>query len=279
MEVVLRPANDVFLAQVVFPAFEVGVRSAAPALEDLHGHLDDDETKVALELLLEQGEPTLFGLDTLHWHRVVGALLFHGWRRTPRGWAKGEPTFGYAGDFSETLHLALMLEAPDYPYFDVEKSRAYRETFFERTPQRDGLAAMLCGLWLPVPPFPPDQVLTVVGRGEYQPSTGLARADWSHRSLQVVNQWAARLPAALSRLLAREEQRLKPVEVPEKHEVLQYWLGRQLNPPPLPVTFSGLGPKGTVWLRELGTLARLLRETAASAQGLTSVLSLVTDGH
>src|SRR6185503_7930940 len=100
-----------------------------------------------------------------------------------------------------------------------------------------------------------------------------ARADWSWRPVHVINQWAAHLPNMLSRLLEKESRRLKPVEAPEKHEVLQYWLGRIEEPPVLAVTFSGLGARSNEWIRELGQLARMIRRVAAKQQGLTAVIS------
>jgi hypothetical protein len=91
--------------------------------------------------------------------------------------------------------------------------------------------------------------------------------------VHIVNQWAAQLPNALSRLLEKEHRRLRPIEAPERHEVLQYWLGRVKEPPVLAVTFSGLGPKSNVWIRELGQLAQMIRAAAAGQQGLTAVIS------
>jgi hypothetical protein len=89
----------------------------------------------------------------------------------------------------------------------------------------------------------------------------------------TVNRWAAKLPSALSRLLEREVRRLAPVSPPERHEILDYWLGRVLDPPLLAVSFSGLGPRASDWIREIGQLARLVRNTAAAQQGLTAVLT------
>jgi hypothetical protein len=53
MEVVLRPINDQFLQEVVFPAFELGVIDSAPAIEHLLAHLNDEDTRVLLELVLD----------------------------------------------------------------------------------------------------------------------------------------------------------------------------------------------------------------------------------
>jgi hypothetical protein len=274
MEVVLRPTNDKFFTDVVFPALELGVVDAVPAIEHLLKFLNDETTRIALELLLERGiEGSFFGLEDEKWSASIYKLLFNAWLEDAGGWTlSGEPAT-YAGDWEGTLHLALMLEDGAYPYFDDVRARTYRENFATSPFAEQGLASLLCGFWDPVPSFPPDQILTSAGQGEYRPAEGVARADWSWRGVHVVNQWASQLPNALSRLLERESRRLRPVEAPEKHDVLQYWLGRTQAPPVLAVTFSGLGPKSNEWIRELGQLARMIRQVAAQQQGLTSVIS------
>ena len=95
----------------------------------------------------------------------------------------------------------------------------------------------------------------------------------------TVNKWAAKLPSALSRLLDREVRRLHPVNPPERHEILDYWLGRVREPPLLAVSFSGLGPRATDWIREIGQLAQLIRTAAASQNGLTAVLGTMARGR
>jgi hypothetical protein len=136
-----------------------------------------------------------------------------------------------------------------------------------------GLSSLLCGQWDPIPGFPADQILSTAGTGQYNPGAGIARADWSWRPMLTVSQWASKLPNMLSRLLDRETKRLKPVEAPERHEILDYWLGRIQEPPLLAVSFSGLGARANEWIREIGNLARLLRQAAGDARGLTVVLS------
>ncbi|HEY1127362.1 MAG TPA: hypothetical protein VGF83_06335, partial [Actinomycetota bacterium] len=74
-------------------------------------------------------------------------------------------------------------------------------------------------------------------------------------------------------LLSREQRRLGRVEIPESEELLAYWLGKVPNPPPLSVAFSGLGTEAANWVREIGELARLLREAAAAERGLTSLVT------
>lgn len=274
MEVVLRPVNDRFLREVVFPAFRLGVVDAVPALEHLLNSLNDEPTRVGLELLLERGvDGSFFGLTDDHWNKTVYRLLFVEWMKDSDGWAIGAEYTGYAGQWEETLHLCLMLENSDYPYGEPDKARAYCEKFFEQPDRRFALASMICGAWDPIPDFPPDQVLTQSGNGEYAPKEGRARADWAWRPMHVINQFAAQLPNMLSRLLQKETKRLKPVVPPERHEVLEYWLGRVSAPPTLAVCFSGLGPRSSGWIREIGALARMLRFTAANEQGVTAVIA------
>ena len=274
MEVVLRPVNDLFLKEVVFPAFKAGVVDAVPAVEFLLRNLEDEETCVTLEMMLERGiDGSFYGMTDEKWSKAVYRLLFIEWMKDSGGWAIGHEYEGYAGDWEDTLHLALMLEDPNYPYSEPEKARKFRQGFFERPNEKRGLASLVCGSWNPVPDFPPDQVLTLQGHGEYAPQQGIARADWAWRPLHQVNMWAAQLPNALSRLLQREGKRLKPVDAPERHDVLEYWLGRVKEPPVLAVSFSGLGPQANRWIREIGQLAQVIRAAAAQEQGLTSVIS------
>ncbi len=275
MEVVLRPVNDAFLKQVVFPALELGVVDAAPAIEHLLKFLNDEHTRIQLELLLDRGvEGSFFGLEDEKWSDAIYRLLFHEWSHDGSGgWHLVSDVVAYAGDWESTLHLALMLEDQHYPYWDALKAEQYRHNFMQSPFAEQGLASLACGIWNPVPTFPPDQVLTVQGHGDYRPGDGVARADWSWRPLHVVNGWAAQLPNALSRLLEKEAKRLRPIEAPEKHEVLQYWLGRIELPPVLAVTFSGLGERSNEWIREIGHLARVIRQAAASQHGLSAIIS------
>jgi hypothetical protein len=89
----------------------------------------------------------------------------------------------------------------------------------------------------------------------------------------TVNQWAARMPSGLNRLLDREVKRLHPIEPPERFEVLDFWLGRSAHPPTLAVTFSGLGPRSHEWIQELGSMGTVIRDAAAQQLGLTAVIS------
>lgn len=274
MDVVLRPANDEFLHEVVFPAFEVGVVMAAPAIEHLLRYLNDEATRVLLELVLDHAASgSFFGLADERWHEALYRLLFFEWHADSEGWSIGQPLAGYAGPWEETFHLALMLEDPDYPYADEERSNLYRRAFWTQPKARCGLSTLLCGAWDPAPRFPPDQVLTSEGHGLYDPRAGIARADWAWRSTLTVNQWAATMPSALNRLLDREVKRLAPVDPPERFEVLDFWLGRIPRPPVLAVSFSGLGPRASDWIQEIGALGQLVRGAAAAQRGLTAMIS------
>ncbi|MDP1822195.1 MAG: hypothetical protein Q8L48_03105 [Archangium sp.] len=280
MEVVLRPINDHFLQEVVFPAFELGVIDSGPAIEHLLQHLNDEATRVLLELVLDNtGGESFFGMTDDRWSQALYRLLFFEWFRDSEGWAVTQQYLGYAGPWEETFHLGLMLEDADYPYADEGRADLYRRAFWGQPKKQYGLASLLCGSWDPVPTFPPDQVLTVEGHGVFSPQTGVARADWAWRPMLTVNKWAAKLPSALSRLLEREVKRLHPVNPPERHEILDYWLGRIDQPPILAVSFSGLGPRASDWIREIGQLAQLIRTAAAEQQGLTAVLGSQSKGR
>ena len=63
MEVVLRPTNDLFLQEVVFPAFELGVVDSAPAID----HLLQARTRFGVRIPLSsrtwRGSPGYAGSD------------------------------------------------------------------------------------------------------------------------------------------------------------------------------------------------------------------------
>lgn len=274
MEVVLRPVNDLFLRSVVFPAFELGVVDAVPAIEHLLRELNDEATCILLELVLEHGiEGSFFGLADERWSNAVYRLLFHEWIRDSDGWVISEQYGAYAGPWEETFHVSLMLEDVEYPYADATEADAARRRFWATPRKSLGLSTLLTGTWDPLPSFPPDQVLTIEGHGQFNPKTGIARADWSWRPMIAVSEWAARLPSTLNRLLEREARRLRPVVAPERSELLDYWLGRSPEAPVLAVSFSGLGPRANEWIRHIGLLAHVLRQAARAQQGLTAVIS------
>ena len=203
--------NDGFLQKVAFPAFEAGVLDANSGVELLLDQVRDNSTRVPLELLVESGlEGSFFGLDSERWVDSVYRLIFLKWVQKADGWHVAGEYVGYAGDWHETLHLALMLEHPRYPYWDAKEAAAVREACIDAPYTDLGLAALLCGLWDPFPPFPPDQVISTVGRGAYNPGEQAAVADWCHRSAAAVVHWDQQVAAKLSRLLRREEMRLRP---------------------------------------------------------------------
>lgn len=274
MQIVLRPVNDHFLREVIFPAFEVGVMDAAAGFDHLSRHLIDQQSVLLLEQLTEgRVDGSFFGFNHDKWNDLLYRVLFFEWEKHPTGWVIGQPHQGYAAPWEESFHVTLMLEDLAYPYHDADRADAHRRQFWARPNSMCGLATLMTGTWDPFPKFPPDQVLTMVGGGMYEPRAGIARADWSWRPMLTVSQWAARLPNVLAGLLEREVKRLKPIDVPEKHEILDFWLGRTPEPPLLAVSFSGLGPRTSEWIQEIGTLARLLRNTARKQYGLTAVLS------
>lgn len=274
MDIVLRPVNDQFLERLLFPVFEMGMIDARNALERLQVMVHDDRTRLLLEMILERREDSaLFPLQTDKWLEVCYRLLFFEWLPAAQGYRLSGEYPGYAAAWDETLHLALMLEHPRYPYWDEPHARLLREACIA-APEADlGLAALVAGLWDPCPRFAPDQVLATTGRGAYQPSESFALADWSYRPASTVGLWARQLPTKLGRLLKREEQRLKPLELPEGKDVLDYWTGRTSEPPLLTIAFSGLGPRASMWVRDLGQLVEQVRAAARREQGLSSIVT------
>src|SRR5687767_8721903 len=130
MDVVIRPVNDRFLAEVAFPGFELGVVDAMSGLEFLAQHLVDERTKTLIELLLERGvEGSFFSLEEDKWIEAVYRLLFWEWREVDGGWEITHEYLGFAGDWDEALHLALMLEDAHYPYHDEAAARVARQAF------------------------------------------------------------------------------------------------------------------------------------------------------
>lgn len=274
MDVVIRPVNDGFLRKVVFPAFEAGVLDANSGVELLLKQVRDPPTRVSLEILVDGGlEGSFFGLDSERWVDSVYRLLFLEWVQGKDGWHVASEYVGYAGDWHETMHLALMLEHPRYPYWDEREASAVREACVDAPYADLGLAALVCGLWDPFPSFPPDQAVSTVGRGAYHPAEEVAVADWCYRPADAVAHWDQQLAGKLSRLLKREEMRLRPLEMPESNEILDYWLGHAAEPPVLSVAFSGLGRRAAEWVRDIGALVRQVHAAAEAGQGLTTIVT------
>lgn len=275
MDVVIRPVGDKFLKEVAYPAFEVGMVDATAGLEQLRGQIQDAHTLTQIEILLDQGvEGSFFSLNANQWLDVVYRLLFHEWKKSrDGGWVMGSEYLAYAGSLENTLHLTLMLEEPRYPYTEPPKAKELRTLFIENPEPHFGLASLVAGSWHPVPAFAPDQVVSITGRGMYSPQEDVAYADWTHRPAATLKVWKAQLAQKLQKLIEREERRLHPVDIPEKYEILQYWNGNIPEPPYLAVAFSGLGPEAHGWIREIGTLAQLVRNAASHDQGLTAIIS------
>ncbi|NMO20245.1 hypothetical protein HPC49_23085 [Pyxidicoccus fallax] len=276
MDVVLRPINDRFFHEQVLPFLTRAMADASGALESLLGELGDGQARMLCERLLSTAVPGGLGsVDAEPWAELVDRLVFLPWHEGPAGWDVAELQAGYAEGWDEALHLALMVEQPSYPYWDARAAREVRDGFRFRPLADMGLASMLAGQWEPFPEFPPDRVFSTQGRGEYFAHERFAFADWTWRPARMVAHWQVNLPRKLERLLAREQERMKLPSLPEKDEVLGYWLGKLAQPPPLTVAFSGLGPRAAHWIRELGALTSHVRHAALSKQGLAA---LVTKG-
>jgi len=274
MDLVLRPVNATFLEEVVFPAFQVGVADAYPALTQLLERIDDERTRVLIETALHQGvEGTFYTLDTEIWMEAVYRLLFWEWipsRR--RGWTIASEYQGYAGGLDETLHAALMMEDAGYPYWDPKRAMKERTLYFGRPDSEKGLAALVSGRWHPFPSFPPDQALATRGRDPvFDRAEGVAIADWSYRNATTVMRWAETQLARLTDLLKREAVRLRAVGFAQE-EIEEYWFGSQSTPPVLNVAFSGLGAEASQWVRHIGSLSRMIRSAVELEQGLTSII-------
>ncbi|HEX4619932.1 MAG TPA: hypothetical protein VH208_00065, partial [Myxococcaceae bacterium] len=190
------------------------------------------------------------------------------------GWQISSEYVGFAGPLDETLHLSLMVEDNRYPYWDLEQSRLARASFFDQPTTNRGISALLCGRWDPFPGFPPDQAVATGGRDPiYDAASELAVADWTYRSAETVAAWWSSLAPKLASLLRREADRLRPIAIPEMDEIYYFWMGRREQPPLLTVAFSGLGTTAPTWVRDVGMLARLIRDAASLEQGLTSIIA------
>lgn len=274
MDVVIRPVNQRFLEEVVFPTFELGASDGAGALEKLGEVIEDAPCRAQIDALLDRrvdGGWSEVELD--RFQEIVYRLLFAEWRRTPRGWVTSEKQDAYASDLEETLHLSLMMTDPMYPYWDEAQSNRQRDQVVAPPYLERGLPAFIGGVWEPFPSFAPGEVLTTRGTNIYAPNEALAVADWSYRDPATVQEWSSELPRVLRELIDREMQRLRPIDVPEASDVVDYWLGKAASPPPLVVAFSGLGVRSARWVREIADLAAQIRRAAGREQGLTSVMT------
>ena len=273
MNLVIRPVHDVFLEEVVFPAFAVGVVDAASGLGKLLEWIGDERVSWQLSRVLDRTVGgSFFGLVDDDWLELVHILLFSEWERRHDGWHVAREHAGYAASYELGLHVALMVQDPSYPYADPQAAERFRDDWLGRV-IKSGPVALVAGIWDPFPPFPPDQVLVTVGRSTYAPGEDLAIADWSYRPSHAVKAWERRLDEQLMNLLGRERSRLGPVSLRESDELLAYWSGQLPDPPALSVAFSGLGPTAAEWVREVGELSRLIRNASAAGHGLTSLVT------
>ena len=273
MNLVIRPVHDIFLEEVAFPAFAVGVVDAAAGLGKLLELVAEERVAWQLSKVLDRTVGgSFFGLVDDEWLELVHVLLFSEWERRRDGWYVAREHPGYAASYELALHVALMLQDPSYPYADAVAAERFREEWLGKV-IRSGPVALVAGIWDPFPLFPPDQVLVTVGRSTYAPPENLAIADWSYRPSHAVQSWARRLDEQLRNLLGRERTRLGPVSLRESDELLGYWTGRLAEVPALSVAFSGLGPTAAGWVREVGELSRLIRGAAAAGHGLTSLVT------
>ena len=276
MEIVLRPISDRFFQEAVLPFLTRAMGDASGALEGLVGLLGDEQTRFHCERLLStELQGGLGSVEPEAWAELVDRLVFLQWGEGPSGWEVVGLKAGYAGDWDEALHLALMVEDPSYPYWNAREARAVRDTWRLRPVADRGLASLIAGHWEPFPHFPPDRVFSTQGRGEYTPNAEFAFADWAWRPARTVAHWQVNLGRKLERLLTRELERLRQPSLPEREEVLAYWNGKAPTPPPLTVAFSGLGQRSTTWVVELGVLASHVRE---AAKDRTALSVLVTKG-
>jgi hypothetical protein len=251
---------------------------AAEGISQLADAVADPQTREKLAILLDQGvEGTFFSLDAELWLDVVHRVLFSTWTKSVDGWGVAGESVGFAAATDEAMHIALMIDSPVYPYGNEAKAQAVRKVCWE-TPEADGgLVSLMAGLWDPFPPFPPDQVLTTSGRGLYNAQAREAIADWTYRSANAVGKLQSQLTYKLQRLLRREVERLRPLDVPEAEDVLAFWLGKAPAPPSLAVMFSGLGREATEWVRLVGQLAQLIRDADEQRVGLTSLVTTARD--
>ncbi len=277
MDVVVRAVNQRFVDEVVFPVFALGATDTRAALDRLHQAIGDFETRIQVEALLDRRVDGGWSeVETDRWQDIVYRLLFSEWKRAPTGWVIDGQEDAYAARLDEAVHTALMISDPMYPYWNPAEAARQREQLLMPPFLERGLAGFLNGIWEPCPGFSPGEVLTTRGTNLYRANESLAIADWCHRSRDIVDEWSAELPRTLRALLQREIDRLKPVEVPEAKEILDYWLGVAPNPPALNVAFSGLGPAAIHWVRDIAALAGQVRKASAREQGLTAI---VTGGH
>lgn len=273
MELVLRPVNDRFFHEQVLPFLTLAMSDSAQALRVLRERLADKAGGQLCERLLSSHlGGGLGGVEQEPWLDLMDRLTFQQWAPGSSGWEVVGQRAGYAGDWDEALHLALMVEDASYPYWDTRAGHGRREGFRRHPLAGLGLASLIGGQWEPFPEFPPDRIFSTLGRGNHVPRERYAFADWAWRPASTVARWHEELEHKVERLLAREKARLAPVEPPDLDEVRAYWLGQAPHPPALSVIFSGLGQRSASWIQELGVLMSHLREAARERSGLVTLV-------
>lgn len=274
MDVVLRSVNQRFLEEVAFPLFADGGGESADALQRMMEQVDDPQIRTQAEALIERTtDGGLSEREQDRFQEIVYRLLFSEWQRTSEGWATSPLYEAYAGELEETLNLSLMLTDASYPYWDEAKAAQQLAQVLSPPWLDRGLPAFIAGIWDPFPSFAPGLVLTTRGTNLYVQSEQLAQADWSYRHATQVQQWSSELHRAMRELMQREVERLRPIEVPEANEVVDFWLGKSAQPPHLVVAFSGLGPRAAHWVRQLAALAAQVRRAASREQGMTAIIT------
>ena len=93
VNLVIRPVHDVFLEEVAFPAFAVGVVDAASGLGKLLESVADERVAWLLGRVLDRTVGgSFFGLVDDEWLELVHVLLFSEWERRRDGWHVARPS-------------------------------------------------------------------------------------------------------------------------------------------------------------------------------------------
>ena len=125
MNLVIRPVHDIFLEEVVFPAFALGVVDAGSGLAKLLESVADERVAWLLGRVLDRTVGgSFFGLVDDEWLELMHVLLFSEWERRRDGWHVAREHAGYAANYELALHVALMLQDPSYPYADGRAAEA-----------------------------------------------------------------------------------------------------------------------------------------------------------
>jgi hypothetical protein len=259
MLAVLRLCNDAFLEEHVFPLLEQKHAGLPLQAEAVAEKVADPDTR---DLLMSSVH------GHVGWRELVHRLLLAHWQKTDAGWVWGPEKLVFAGEWEESLQRSLMLELPRYSYWDEELVAAEKKDWLENPRSDVGLASLLRGTWEEKPSFAPDEVLETQGLPAQDPDCETFAAGWAYRNARSVKAWSHQLTAKVNRLIWREAERLKPVEIPETSEILDYWLGKIARPPRFTVAFSALGTQAEAWVAQIGHLTRAIREAAADQQGL-----------